>query len=136
MPHNTLSHTADTGIEATAPTRSVLIEELATGMFELMAAVDPCPAGTEVDVTVTASAVDDLVVDSLSELLYIAETEDLHLCRFEVTEAGDTTVRIRASGTPVTGIDATGPQIKAVTYHQLAVSEGDDGWYARVYFDV
>lgn len=136
MSHTTLSHTADTGIEATASTLLALIEELATGMFELMAPVDPCPAGTEVDATVTASTVDDLVVDSLSELLYIAETEDLHLCRFEVTEAGNTTVRIRASGAPIAGVDASGPPIKAVTYHQLEVSKSDEGWYARVYFDV
>ncbi len=136
MAHTTLSHTADTGIEATAPTLHALIEELATGMFELMATVDPCPASTEVETAVTASTIDDLVVDALSDLIYLAETEDLHLCRFEVTGNGKTTVRIRASGTPISGIDASGPPIKAVTYHRLEVSERDQGWYARVYFDV
>jgi SHS2 domain-containing protein len=136
MAHTTLSHTADTGIEATAPTLHALIEELALGMFGLMAPVDSCPAGTEVDTTITASTIEDLVVDALSDLLYLAETGDLHFCRFEVAGNGKTTVRIRASGVPLVDIDASGPPIKAVTYHQLEVSERDEGWYARVYFDV
>lgn len=136
MPHTTLSHTADTGIEATAPTLITLVEELATGMFELMAPVDPCPGDEEVKATVEASTIADLVVDSLSELLYLAEAEDLHLCRFEVELQGESILRIRAVGGPIADAEPTGPPIKAVTYHQLEVFQSDEGWYARVYFDV
>lgn len=136
MPHTTLSHTADTGIEATAPTLIALVGELAAGMFELMAPIDPCPGDAEVTATVEASTVDDLVVDSLSELLYLAEAGDLHLCRFEVEAEGESTLRIRAGGAPTPNAEPTGPPIKAVTYHQLEVSQSDDGWYGRVYFDV
>ena len=136
MPHSTLDHTADTGLEASADSLPKLIEELATGMFELMADVGPCPADRTVEVTVEATSTEDLVVDALSELLYLSETEGLHLCRFDVTLSEDDVVRISATGIPTEDIELTGPPIKAVTYHQLHVSETDAGWSATVYFDV
>lgn len=136
MPHASLPHTADTGIEASAPTFIALVEELATGMFELMATVD-CPAvGTTVTADVEASTNEDLVVDTLSELLYLFETEDLHLCRFEVTAPGEGSLHVRAVGVPMADAEATGPPIKAVTYHELEISGTSEGWAGRVYFDV
>lgn len=76
------------------------------------------------------------MVDALSELPYLSETEGLHLCRFEVASTGDFTVEIQATGVPTEDVELTGPPIKAVTYHQLRVSETDEGWSASVYFDV
>jgi SHS2 domain-containing protein len=133
---NPLPHTADTGLEATADTFPHLIAELALGMFELMADIRDCPDDRSVDTTVEASSPEDLVVDVLSELLYLSETEGLHLCEFEVTVTGETSVWIEAAGIPTEDVEMTGPPIKVVTYHQLAVSETTDGWTATVYFDV
>lgn len=136
VPRAPLDHTADTGLEATATSFSALVVELATGMFDLMARVDPCPRGTPVETIIAAATHEELVVDSLSELLYRSEIEGLHLCHFDIEEYGESSVRIRAAGVPTEDVTITGPAIKAVTYHQLEVSEADDGWHARVYFDV
>jgi SHS2 domain-containing protein len=134
--HSTLDHTADTGLEATADSLPLLIEELATGMFELMAELETCPGNSTVEATVEAASHEDLVVDTLSELLYLSETEGLHLCRFDVALTGDHVVRISATGVPTGDVELTGPPIKAVTYHQLDVSQTREGWSATVYFDV
>ncbi|HSM45107.1 MAG TPA: archease [Acidimicrobiia bacterium] len=136
MPHAPLPHTADTGIEASAPTFIALVEELATGMFELMATADCPDAVTMVTADVEASTREDLVVDTLSELLYLFETEDLHLCRFEVTAPREGSLHVRAVGVPIADVEPTGPPIKAVTYHQIEISGTPEGWAARVYFDV
>ena len=72
MTYRVLSHTADTGIEASAPTLSALISALATGMFRVMAAVDPCSSDRTVSVKVQANTVEDLVVNVLAEWLYRA----------------------------------------------------------------
>lgn len=136
MPHSTLNHTADTGLEASADSLPRLIEELALGMFELMAAMEPCPGEAIVEAVVEATSNEDLVVDTLSELLYLSETEGVHLCRFEAALSGDLAVEIQATGVPSGDVELTGPPIKAVTYHQLQVSETDEGWSATVYFDV
>lgn len=136
MPYEVLSHTADTGVEATAPTCAELIDEIATGMFALMALVDPCPSTGEVEVEAAASTLEDLVVDILSELLYESETRDMILCGFVTELVGTTRARTRADGVRLSEVEATGPAVKAVTYHDLMVEERAGQWFGRVYFDV
>jgi len=136
MSRTPLSHTADTGIEATASSLTELIRELALGMFELMAVIEPCPDEVALGTTVTANTNEDLVVDCLSELLFLAETEDIHFCHFEVEESGESTVQMRMAGVPISEVELTGPPIKAVTYYDMEITERERGWYGRVYFDV
>lgn len=135
MAHRVLSHTADTGIEATAETLTALIEELAIGMFALMARAEPSSAERWITMRVEAGTVEDLVVDTLSELLYHSETKDLFFCDVRV-EGDATAVEVEAGAAPSHTVAPIGPPIKAVTYHDLMVVERDDGWYGRVYFDV
>ncbi|MEX0795488.1 MAG: archease [Acidimicrobiia bacterium] len=136
MPYEVLSHTADTGIEATAPSISALIEVLATGMFDLMATVAPGPHDVAIEVEVVAPTLEDLVVELLSELLYESEVQDLVLCEFETTMLGPTHARINARGVDISGVEVTGPPIKAVTYHAVVVDRREEDWLGRVYFDV
>ena len=136
MPYEILSHTADAGIEATAASLSGLIAELATGMFDLMAAVAPCPHDVVVEVKVNAPTLEDLVVELLSELLYESETQDLILCGFETTMLGATHARIACGGADIGEAEVTGPPIKAVTYHDVVVDQREEDWLGRVYFDV
>lgn len=136
-----LDHTADTGVEAAADTLAQLTAHLATGMFELMARIEPCPADQAVEMEVSAGSDEDLVFEALSELLYQSETEDLLFCGFDVmaNDAGaneERSMRITARGVLSTDVEMTGPPIKAVTYHDMRVTKTDDGWYGRVYFDV
>ena len=131
-----LQHTADIGLEASAPSFAELLETLATGMFHLMA--DPPPGSTSVrlDITVDAESKEDLVVDLLSELLYQAEVGDVYLSEFLVDVVGFTRARVSAAGVDDAAVELTGAPIKAVTYHELAAEETATGWYGRVYFDV
>jgi SHS2 domain-containing protein len=131
-----LAHTADTGIEATADTLAELVRELAGGMFALISPLDPALARTWVTVGVEADTLPDLVVDILSELLYQSEVGDLVFCDFQVEMGSNLAVIVAAGGIPVSEVDAAGPPIKAVTYHDLVVEKRDNDWYGRVYFDV
>ncbi len=137
MPYRVLDHTADTGIEANAESPETLIRELAKGMFGILSPVDPCNVDRWVEVKVEASSLEDLVVDTLSELLYESEVEDLLFCDFHVTMAkGGRALTLAAGGVPVHSVEPSGPPIKAVTYHGLVVEQRETGWYGRVYFDV
>jgi SHS2 domain-containing protein len=131
-----LSHTADVGIEAVAPSLAGLLETLAAGMFSLM--VDPLPAPSRecFEIDVESISKEELVVDVLSELLALAETEDLLLSDFRAEVKGETIARVIASGAAASGVELTGAPVKAVTYHDLAVATTGEGWYGRVYFDV
>ncbi|MBT8213895.1 MAG: archease, partial [Acidimicrobiia bacterium] len=99
MPRTVLSHTADTGIDATAPTLGELIEELATGMFELVAGPAETEPSRAVEATVEGGEPADLVVDALSELLYLSEVEDVVFGVVDVVETNDG-VGITAGGMP------------------------------------
>ena len=131
-----LSHTADTGIEATAGSFPELLGELATGMFALMAQPENCVPDRVVEADVESTSKKELVVDALAELLYHSEVEDLFLCQFKVRATGVAAVHISAGGVPNDSIELTGPPIKAVTYHDVAADETPEGWYGRVYLDV
>lgn len=136
LSYRILDHTADTGIEASADSLASLIDQLATGMFALMAPVEPCPEETTVEVEVAAPTLEDLIVDVLSELLYEAEINDLILCGFHTTLLGPTRARVKTGAVATSDVDLAGPPIKAVTYHDLTVSNTDGSWFGRVYFDV
>lgn len=135
MPYETLSHTADAGIEATSATFTGLVADLASGMFALMA--EPGTGGaSKIVVVVSAADREDLVVDLLSELLYQSEVEDVLLGDFEVEQLRELELKVSARGVPLGEVQLTGPPIKAVTYHQVGVQQTKDGWRARVFFDV
>ena len=92
MAHRVLSHTADIGIEVTAPSLDALFDELLSATFQLTsptdADADPAAVTTR-SVEVSAETLEDLVVDTLSEFLFIAETEDRHFCGFRSQVDGD-----------------------------------------------
>jgi SHS2 domain-containing protein len=134
--YEVLSHTADTGLAATAPDLSGLISELAEGMFGILAARPGPSDGDPIEISVWAETPEDLVVDVLSHLLYISEVENLLLRGFETTMDDRRTAHVRARSIPLEVAEVEGPAIKAVTYHDLVVTKTDDGWRGRVYFDV
>lgn len=131
-----LDHTADTGISAKAGSLTELIEIMAVGMFSLMATVSPCPNDRGVAFSVSASSSEDLLYECLSELLYLSEVEDTIFCAFQVRIVKDGAIEVTAVGVAADEIELRGPPIKAVTYHQIEVTESDDIWGGRIYFDV
>ena len=138
MTRSTVSHTADAGLEARSPTFSGLIGELAAGMFELMAPLESRRRSMTVRVDVSADSPEQLAVDLLSELLHRSEADDCFLFSFRVLvdQGPPLRLEVEADGAPADQVELSGAPIKAVTYHDLVVREEDDGWFARVYFDV
>ncbi len=148
-----LEHTADVGVLAWGHDPAAAFEEAARGMFSVLTELDTVKETGEALLEVSASELDTLIVDTLSELLFIHETEELFLCRFDLeidqVEEGYR-LRGRAWGErmdpdkhPFLG------EIKAVTYHKVEVKEvadrmgskGDEGpaaghWSVQVYFDL
>ena len=137
MPYRVLPHTADTGIEGTAETLDSLIAVLSQGMFELVGRCKPSSQRRWLTLTIDAETVEDLLVDTLSELLYLSETEDLLFCDFRVrVHPGGPAATMEVGGVPASAVEPAGPPIKAVTYHDLVVEPRKGSWYGRVYFDV
>jgi SHS2 domain-containing protein len=137
MSYRVLPHTADTGIEGTAETLDALIAVMSLGMFELVGRCKASSPRRWLTLTIDAGTVEDLLVDTLSELLYLSETEDLLFCDFQVSvEPAEPAAKVEVGGVPTSAVEPAGPPIKAVTYHDLVVERREGRWYGRVYFDV
>lgn len=128
-----LDHTAEVGIRVRASTPAALFVCAARGMFALIGAQ---PAGHTTWRAVVIEALDSetLLVDWLSELLYLYETTGETYNQIEIIAWEPTRMEAALAG----GVPANPPlhAIKAVTYHGLQLVEEPDGWRAEVYFDV
>jgi SHS2 domain-containing protein len=91
------------------------------------------------ELTVKAEGSDpqDLLVNWLSEILYLHDAEGWLFHEFNVQELRDNTITATARGER---FDRARHQakllVKAVTYHQLALEQTPQGWGARVYVDI
>jgi len=135
--YRVLSHTADTGIEATADSFETVVATAAIGMFELM--YDLATMTPTVEIVASVALADDLtetMVDALSELLYLAEAGDLLCTEVAVSRSDETELHLVAAAASSAGVELRGAPVKAVTYHDVVVAEVEPGrWTARVYFD-
>ncbi|NPA31006.1 MAG: archease [Chloroflexi bacterium] len=128
-----IEHTADWAIEVWAPDLAGLLEHAARGMYALLR-LRWAAEGATVRRPVRLSAPDPetLLVDFLSELLFVLDTERVAFDEFAL-QATPTRVQGRLRGRPVVGQEK---EIKAVTYHNLRVERTAQGWRAVVTFDV
>jgi SHS2 domain-containing protein len=133
-----IDHTADWELEIWAPDETGILVQAARGMYEMSGLT----YGGNGDVRRTRQFAierpdrESLLVGFLSELLYVLQTDHLAFDRFEfeLDETSSTpAVRVSAGGRPVTGVDK---EIKAVTWHRIALEPTDEGWSGRVTFDV
>lgn len=137
-PFEVFDHTADIGIFAFGRTLEELFANAALGMFAQIWEFDPLPELT-VSREITAEAPDrELLLQTwLANLLFVHDVEDLLFGKFEISLAAETLAGGRAYGVPMdSAANRLKTQIKAVTYHSLAISETDDGYRATILFDV
>ena len=129
-----LEHTADVGLRAHAPDITSVLEQATRGLCEI-AGIWREGSGTPVDIDVEARDREGLVVDWLNEVLYVHDARNVAVCSVEVDEVSERRARGRITIQPLGGAE-TAIQVKAVTYHQLAVRETSTGWSATVFFDI
>lgn len=129
-----LEHTADVGLRAWGAT----LEELFAAATEAVAYIagvwEPGP-GEEIAIEAEAADREGLLVAWLSETLYLFDSRGGALGGVRVASVSRGSCRgsvtLRELQDPDEGV-----QVKAVTYHQLEVAEGAEGWTATVYLDI
>jgi len=127
-----IPHTADWALEIWAPNLASLFTQAALGMYWLMQTVLQEEPRQEQVIELEAADVESLLVAFLSELLYLGEIEGLAFDRFDIAIS---TEKMRAviQGAPAA---EQKKEIKAVTYHNLAVQRSGAGYRVTVVFDV
>jgi SHS2 domain-containing protein len=125
-----VAHTADVAFRAWGPTVDDLLVAAAQGMFSL-AAADGAPAPRR-EVEVSAPDLESLLVDWLSELLYLSEVNAEVYDAFGATVEPGWHLRGWAQGRALGSGHTT---VKAVTYHGLSVRREGDDYVATIVFD-
>lgn len=135
-----LAHTAEIGLRVRSDTPEGLFACAARGMFALLSVeVDRSTPPIRRDVHLTSMDLESLLVDWLSELLYLHETtgavfQECVVTHWQPDAPDGPTLGATVQGYPP--VTAPRLQIKAVTYHDLLVAADEDGWVAQVYFDI
>jgi len=141
MPYRFLEDiaTGDAAFEAEGRTLEELFVEAAVATFEVM--VDT--KGVEVKITreveLKNEAVDGLLFDWLSELVYLKDAEAVLFSKFNVNIKKNDAYDLKAM---VSGENINQQKhilrsdVKAVTYHMFEVKKTEENWTARVILDI
>jgi len=137
QPFRVLEHTADIGFEAFGVTRAEVFANAARALFFLLVEPETVVPGDAVKVAVRGVNPADLLVNWLSELLYLHDAEGWLFREFETISLSDTSLAAVARGEK---LDPARHQlkllVKAITYHQLVLEPTPPGWRAQVYVDI
>ena len=140
MPFRFFDHTADVGLELSAPTLSALFEEAALGLSAVLSRAGRVEPRRRMSVSLTAPSIEQLLVDWLAELVGRFDVELWLTGVVEVTvDRGDGRCRLRAlvAGEPLdTRRHPAALPVKGITYHRLSVRQTAEGWCATVVLDV
>ncbi len=136
-PYEVFDHTADIGLHAFGRTLEELFIHAAQGMESLMVAPEQICVVTSREITVEGHDIVSLLVSWLNELIFLFDTEYLLLRDFEIDIFTETRVTGRARGEAYDRQrHELSSAIKAVTWHEAAVTLTDEGYQARIIFDI
>ncbi len=132
-----IAHTADWELEAWAADLTHLLEQAARGMYALAGARLAAGPRQARRIEIQAADPEGLLVDFLSELLWLGESAGLAFDAFNlhIEERPADGLRLQAylDGAPLAGIDK---EIKAITWHGLAIRPTPGGLAVNVVLDV
>lgn len=141
MPYRYLEElsSADAAFEASGSTLEEVFRDSAMATFEVMADTKTVKPLLRREIALENEDMDGLLIDWLSELVFLKDSESLLFCGFDVN--------IRKNDVYVLKGVAKGEKIdrdrhnlrsdvKAVTYHLLELKKTGDKWIARVVLDI
>jgi SHS2 domain-containing protein len=129
-----IPHTADWSFRAYGADLGELYANAGYALFALQGA-RPTPGVSEKERAVAVTAIDyeSLMVNWLSELLWLQESHHEMYERYAIDYLTPTELRARAYGLTLATIDKV---IKAVTFHNIKIEQTPADWQATVVVDV
>lgn len=132
-----LEHTADMGIEAQGDSLASLFRQTALGLRQIVTACTDIQSRQEILVELQAQDREELLVNWLTELLFLLEARQLLPAEFVIDSISDSQLRARVRGEYLDSErHCLEREVKAVTYHQIRVEQVADCWRAQVFVDL
>jgi SHS2 domain-containing protein len=136
-PFEVLEHTADIGLMIYGKDLRALFENAGRAFFHLITDLRRVKIRTDREVNLKGESLERLMVDWLTELLYLHEVDHLLFKGFKVDSVGEEGLQAIAKGEPFQeGVHIIKTQVKAVTYHQIEVRRETGGWMSRIILDL
>lgn len=136
-PYTILSHPADIGIEARGDTLQDAFSNAAVALMSIILDLSTVEPRQSRMVEIEGADHEQLLVKWLSEVLYLFDAERFVASEFTILELSPPRLRATARGETFSASrHVTKMDVKAVTYHQLAVNEDAEGGWVRVYLDI
>ncbi len=132
-PWEEINHTADWALRVRGDDLTALFENAARGMVSLLGDAPASAITIQQTITLQAPDLETLLVDWLTELLYLID-EGNTLDVIRVVRVEGLMLEAEVRGGPVT--EPFRKEIKAVTYHMLAIQKTDAGYETVIVFDV
>ncbi|UCB59475.1 MAG: archease [Thermoplasmatales archaeon] len=132
-----IDHTADVGLKAYGKSLSEAFQNAAKGMFDIITDSSEIESIGQYDINLSADNLEQLLVDWLSELLYLHSAKNIVFGFFKV-ELDEKNKKLTAKifGEKLNmSRHKAGAEIKAVTYHMLEV-KNKKPYYVKVLFDI
>ena len=132
-----LEHTADIGFEAFGATRGEVFANAARALINLIVDLDTIQPTGEVPLQINGPDPESVLVNWLSEILFLHDAEGWLFRDFEIQNLQDDSLKALARGEKFQRSRHQAKlQVKAITYHQLALEKTPWGWRAQVYVDI
>ena len=137
MAYTLIDHTADFGIHVSAETPTTLFSEAADALFDQIIDRQSLKGETSIDLDVAGIDWPDLMVNWLRELLYLWNGRYVLIKAVEIHRLSERSLKATAYWDPYDpDRHVVRSEIKAVTYHQIRVTETPVGWESKIIFDV
>jgi SHS2 domain-containing protein len=129
------AHTADWELEVWAPDLAGLLEQAARGMYTISGVKLAEGRRQQQTMVIEAQDAESLLVQFLSNLLWLEEEQQLGFDQIELNISRGEIYHLEAQmdGATIRNMDK---EIKAVTYHNLAVQSTPQGFQVEIVFDV
>jgi SHS2 domain-containing protein len=132
-----LDHTADIGIIVYGEDLKALFENAGEAFFHLITDMKRVRRRIRRRIEIGKESLERLMVDWLSELLYLHDVENLLFREFKIESVGEDGLRAMVRGEPFQeGVHVIKTEVKAVTYHQIEVRKENGKWRAQIIFDL
>jgi SHS2 domain-containing protein len=140
MPYRFVDHTGDVAVDLEAPDLPTLFADAALALTDTLVDRASVKTAAHRDVRLASADLDSLLVDWLSELLFMFETDGwlTDAASIEIESSGDGWSLDAAIRGDLFDPDRHPARVlvKAVTYHALAIRQTPSGVTARVVFDI
>jgi SHS2 domain-containing protein len=132
-----IDHPADLGIEAYGQDLAEAFEQVAVGLMSVILDLDSVALKEPRQVVLEASDCEHLLVKWLTEILYLYDGTAFVPGQFQCRELRPTSLSATVLGEPFDICKhTTRLDVKAITYHQLFLEEGQSGARVRVFLDI